>query len=222
VGALANVVPILLPPSVALLKQRVPGINVILREGVMRQLLPQLLLGELDLVVGKVTEMNQTNELGVRILSEEPLVPIVGPHHPLAGARDLQWSDLKSCTWILPPVDGLLRELFECTLESHGMAMPNDYIEAVSINFLISYLQLGNAIATTTRDTAEYYQRLGQATILNFDFPKMIRVLALAWNRQRPLSRGTIALMECLDEVVKAPQMYRDGAYHFDLRCQSS
>jgi DNA-binding transcriptional LysR family regulator len=105
----------------------------------------------------------------------------------------------------LPPVDGLLRELFECTLESHRMAMPNDYVEAVSVDFVISYLQSSNTIATAARDIAEHYQRLGQATILNFDFPKMIRVLAMAWNRPRPLSRSTIALMECLAEVVKAP-----------------
>ena len=43
VGVLSNVIPALLPQSIALLKKRSPGTNVHLAEGIMDRLLPQLL-----------------------------------------------------------------------------------------------------------------------------------------------------------------------------------
>lgn len=205
VGVLSNVIPALLPQSIALLKKRSPGTNVHLAEGSMDRLLPQLLLGELDLIIGRPVENHAVSDLGTKTLSEQPIVLITGPQHPLARRRTrLKWSDLEDYTWVLPPAGMLLRAPLERTFKRHGMPMPANFVEALSVQFVISYVQLSDAIATTTRDIAEHYQKQGQVSLLKFNFPRLVRPLGIAWNRRRPLSPSTALLIECLEEVSRA------------------
>ncbi|GAA4322875.1 LysR family transcriptional regulator [Pigmentiphaga soli] len=201
VGVLANVIPALLPQSLALLKARAPGINVLLREGTMERLLPPLLMGELDLLVGRPVERHAASELGGRVLLQDPLVVIAGPRHPLAGHEKLRWRDLEHYTWVLPAADGVLRGPLERVFEQHGMPMPAHFVEALSVQFVTTYLQLTDAVATMTREVARHYCRLGQLCILPFELPQLVRPLGITWNRRRPMSPSTTLLIECLEEV---------------------
>lgn len=204
VGVLSNVIPALLPQSIALLNKRSPGINVHLAEGSMDRLLPRLLLGELDLIVGRPVENHAVSDLGTKTLSEQAIVLVTGPQHPLARRRALKWPDLRDYTWVLPPAGMLLRAPLERTFKRHGMPMPANYVEALSVQFVVSYLQLSEAIATTTRDIAEHYRRQGQLSVLKFNFPRLVRPLGIAWNRRRPLSPSTRLLIDCLEEVSRS------------------
>jgi DNA-binding transcriptional LysR family regulator len=201
VGMLANVISALLPQSVALLTQRLPGINVLLRDGTMDRLVPQLLEGELDLIVGRIAEKHHLSELGSKILSAEPIVLICGPHHPLAQRKGLLWKDLIASPWVIPAAESLLREPFERILEHHNLMMPTHYVETLSVQFVTSYLLLTTSIATMTRDVAHHYREKGQVAILDFDFPRLVRPLGITWNKQRPMSASTALLIECLEEI---------------------
>jgi len=201
VGVLSNVVPALLPRSVALLKQRAPRTNVLLREGTMERLLPQLLQGELDLIVGRLAEKHALPELGGKVLSQEPVVLIARPGHPLARRKRLEWADVMHCPWVLPSSEGLLHEPLERTFEQHGFPMPADFVEALSVQFVLAYLQETDAIATMTRDIAHHYRRQGLVSVLPFNFPKLMRPLGITWNRNRTMSPSTTLLIECLEEA---------------------
>lgn len=156
-------------------------------------------------MVGRPVENHAVSDLGTKTLSEQPIVLITGPQHPLARRRTrLKWSDLRDYTWVLPPAGMLLRAPLERTFKRHGMPMPANFVEALSVQFVISYVQLSDAIATTTKDIAEHYQKQGQVSLLKFNFPRLVRTLGIAWNKRRPLSPSTALLIECLEEVSRA------------------
>ena len=205
VGVLPGAVPALLPQSLALLKGRSPNTNVLLREGTMETLLPELWQEKLDLIVGRLPARSG-QELGEKILSEEPVTLVAGPHHPLAKRRRLHWLDVKEYPWVLPPVGALLREPLERAFEQHALPMPVNTIETLSIHVVSVYLQLTDAIGTMARDVAKYYQGLGQLAVLPLGFPRLLRPLGITWSRQRPLSPSTKLLMQCLEEVARPTQ----------------
>ncbi len=129
----------LLPQALALLKQRSPGTNVLVIEGNVGSLLPELWQGRLDMIVGRLPTRDALNGFAERALLEEPIMLMTGRHHPLAKKKKLQWSDLKSYPWVLPPAGSLLRDPLERTLEKHGVPLANNYIETLSQHLARAY-----------------------------------------------------------------------------------
>ncbi len=204
VGVLSNVVPALLPQSVARFKQHTPGTNVLLREGTMERLLPQLLQGDIDLIVGRLAEKHSLPELGAKVLAEESVVLICGPRHPLLALERLDWADIMRYPWVLPSSEGLLHEPLERMFEQHGHAMPRNFVEALSVQFVLAYLQQSDAIATMTRDIAEHYRRQGLIALLPFNFPKLMRPLGVIWNRHRAHPPSMDFFIECIEAAAAA------------------
>lgn len=64
-----------------------------------------------------------------------------------------------------------------------------------------AYLHHTNAIAALATDVSRYYESLGLLAILPLELPKLVRPVGIIWNRQRPISPGTQALMHCLEAV---------------------
>ena len=109
VGVLATAALELLPRALAAFKAKQPGVFVLVREGIMETLLPELWLGNLDLIVGRLPQ-GGAQGLGEKTLMEEGVSVVTGRHHPLVKRKRLRWSDLKPYPWVLPPVNTLLRE----------------------------------------------------------------------------------------------------------------
>jgi len=203
VGVLTTAALALLPRALATLKSQRPGITVLVREGTVETLLPELLLGNLDLIVGRLPDGRGAQELGERMLMEEGVSIVAGRHHPLAGRKRLRWSDLKPYPWVLPPVNTLLREPLERVFEANGIAMPANRIETLSVHVIRAYLHHTDAIAALAADVSRYYESLGLLAVLPLDLPGLVRPVGVIWSRHRPIAPGTKALIECLEEVAR-------------------
>jgi len=203
VGVLATAALELLPHALAVLKSRRPGISVLVREGTVETLLPELLLGNLDLIVGRLPDGHAAQELGEMTLMEEGVSIVAGRHHPLAGRKRLRWSDLKPYPWVLPPVNTLLREPLERVFEVHGIAIPVNRIETLSVHVIRAYLHYTDAIAALATDVSSYYESLGLLAVLPLEMPRLVRPVGVVWSRHRPIAPGTQALIECLEEVAR-------------------
>lgn len=203
VGVLATAALALLPRSLALLKTRHPGITVLAREGTMETLLPELWLGTLDLIVGRLPEKRYAQGLNEKTLMEEGVTLVAGRHHPLARKKRLLWSDLKEFPWVMPPVNTLLREPLERAFERHGMPIPANRIETLSVHVIRAYLHYTDAIAALAKDVSRYYESLGLLSILPLELPSLVRPVGVTWSRQRPLAPVTQVLIDCLEEVAR-------------------
>jgi len=190
---------VLLPQALMLLKQRSPGTNVLVTEGTAVSLLPELWQGKLDMVVGRLPSRNAMNGFEEKALLEEPVLLMTGRHHPLAKKKKLQWSDLKSYPWVLPPMDSMLRDPLERALMEHGVPLSKNYIETLSTHLARAYLHISDAIAVMAGAAA--HDASDKLAVLPLTLPKLVRPAGVLWSKNRSLSPGAALMISCLDEA---------------------
>jgi DNA-binding transcriptional LysR family regulator len=203
IGALSTALHAFLPQSLALMKERSPNSRVLVREGAMEALLPDIWSGKLDIIVGRLTGNQPTSGLEERLLSEDTVTLISGVHHPLTAQKRLGWPDLKNFPWVLPPVGTLLRGPLERAFEHHDIPMPVNSVETLSVPLLCSYLQITNAIAFLGKTVSKHYQDIGLLTILPLELPKLLRPIGMFWSQQRSLSPSVKLMIKCLEEAAR-------------------
>ena len=129
---------------------------------------------------------------------------VTGRHHPLVRRKHLRWPDLTLYPWVLPPVNTLLREPLERAFEHHGVPLPANRIETLSVHVIRAYLHYTDAIAALAEHVSRYYESLGLLATLPLELPRLARPVGAIWSRQRPLAPATQVLIQCLEEAAQA------------------
>jgi DNA-binding transcriptional LysR family regulator len=203
VGVLATAAPVLLPRSLVEVKKRQPNMTVLVREGTVEGLLPELWLGNLDLVVGRLPDRHIAPALGEKVLTQESIALVTGCHHPLASRKRVTWEQLNDFPWVWPPMNTLLRAPLERAFERHGIPLPADRVETLSVHVIRTYLHHTNAIAALAADVSRYYEAERMLAVLPIELPGLVRPVGVMWSRQRPLSPAAQALIESLEKTVQ-------------------
>ncbi|MGH8760224.1 MAG: LysR substrate-binding domain-containing protein [Burkholderiales bacterium] len=198
VGALPAVTPGLIPQALLLLKRSTPHTRVVVHEGPMDTLLPELRRNSLDMVVGRLPNSDVSGDLSVETLDEGALVLVVARRHPLAAKRRIEWTDLSPYPWVLPPVGALQREPLENALQQNGCALPDNLIETLSVHVVTGYLQSSDAIGSLSRIAAHHYIKTGVLAQLPLVLPDPQRPIGMMWSRHKPASPAAQAFKECL------------------------
>lgn len=137
----------LLPMAIERLKQSHPRVTVIVREGTPESLTTQLLVGELNLIVGRLTPLEDTSRLRQRPLYQEPVRLIARDGHPAATDPPPTLADLTSYPWVMPvPGTGLRREL-EGAFLHEGLRLPGNRVECMAYLTTRHLLLYSDAIA---------------------------------------------------------------------------
>ncbi|SHL21124.1 pca operon transcription factor PcaQ [Halomonas caseinilytica] len=154
VGALSTVESHLLPTAIrrwqATQSADRVGVNVV--TGRSAFLLSQLRLGELDLVVGRMTEAREIRDLTFEHLYYEPLMLVVRAGHPLAGIEPLAPSRLTEFPWVIPPPQTTLRQQVDSFCVRHSLDLPAQLLETLSLPISHRYTQDGDAIWVAPRE----------------------------------------------------------------------
>ncbi len=199
IGVLPASTPVLLPQALAELKQRSPATHVLVTEGNINSLLSELWQGRLDMVVGRLPVRNSVDGFEEKELLSEPVMLMTGHHHPLAKRKRLKWADLNSYPWVLPPAGSLLRDPLERTLERHGVALPGNYLETLSIHLARAYLQITDSIAVMAATVANDVSQ--PLAVLPLTLPGLVRPAGVLWNKNRGLTPGARLMISCLEDV---------------------
>jgi DNA-binding transcriptional LysR family regulator len=133
VGTLLAAAPTLLPRSIALLKKERPNVSFSVVEGTNDKLMPMLRVGEMDLVLGRLPEHREREDLVQEVLYYEPVSVVARKDHPLASREKLTLVDLADEEWILPPPQTSLRRQIEFSFRKSGVEPPSRGVESVSI-----------------------------------------------------------------------------------------
>lgn len=198
VGALPAMRPGLLPQALALLKQHTPRTIVIIHEGSMESMLPELRRGAVDLIVGRLVSRDASGDFSEETLYEGHNAVVVGHGHPLARRRRLAWRELADHPWVLPPVGSLSREPLESVFQKNGLGLPVDCVETMSIDVIVGYLQLKPAIGLLPQVVVQHYIKAGVLEKLPLVLPDPQRPIGMTWNRYRPPSAALRSFMKCL------------------------
>jgi DNA-binding transcriptional LysR family regulator len=124
---------LLLPHAIARLKHARPRITVIVREADPETLAAELLAGTLDLVVGRLTVLDDAARLRQEPLYVEPVRLIARVDHPAADRAGGTLADMAGYLWVVPVAETALRRELEAAFLREGVALPANRVECMSI-----------------------------------------------------------------------------------------
>jgi DNA-binding transcriptional LysR family regulator len=123
----------LLPRAIASLKAAHAKLTVIVQEATPDVLLVQLLSGEIDLIVGRLTPLPNALCVDQRALYSEPIRLVTRSGHPAAAIPSPTLADLSELPWILPVSGTVLRQELEQEFLDGNVSLPSDRVECTSI-----------------------------------------------------------------------------------------
>ena len=122
----------LLPRAIDILLDERPNVAIKIIEGTNEVLMPSLLSGEIDLVVGRLPSHRHRDKIKQEKLFEDRVLAVVGNQHPLAGKRSVSFDQAKPFGWILPPMETSLRRQIDHFFVGQQQYQPPHAIESVS------------------------------------------------------------------------------------------
>lgn len=201
-GALSTVESAFLPEVVHRLHEEHEALRVSVVGGPSAHLLGLLRVGELDLVVGRMTESPLIEGLAFEHLYHEPLVLVVRPGHALLGAP-VQAEVLENYPVVLPSADTTIRRDAESLYVQCGASLPQQRLETLSIALSRRYVLLSDAVWVAPRDAVLLDLERGELAELDVGIKDPGGSLGICSNPTHTPSVGTQWCIEQLREVAE-------------------
>ncbi|EPX81248.1 LysR substrate-binding domain-containing protein [Litoreibacter arenae] len=203
VGTLLAASTKLLPAAIAKVLRDRPKVAIKINEGTNEVLMPALLSGEIDLVVGRLPSHRHRDRLKQEKLFEDRVTAVVGNDHPLAQVKSLPFNQIKPFGWILPPVETTMRRQIDQFFISQGQYTPPFAIESVSYLANRAMLQSSDWIGLMPAEVVQQDVDNGYLTALNWDVPFGQSPIGLTYRSDNSLSPAGQAFKDALHVAAK-------------------
>ena len=189
VGITPACAPTLIPVTITLFQQLQPNVKIVIKEGLMQDLLPQLHTDRLDIVVGRLDNYSPDPLTMSEVLYEDH-VKIIGRYdHPLAGKKDVPWKALKDYPWIIWPKETPIRKQLDRLLTIAGVTTIDYYIQSNSFFMNINLMQNSDYISAGSESIVDSLAKTRLISIIQMEKLKTIH----------PGSIGVIYLVDQLN-----------------------
>lgn len=202
VGALSTVESRLLPEALRrwqLNTATEQGAQVV--TGTSAFLLSRLRRGELDVVVGRMTEARDIHDLSFEHLYYERLQLVVRNGHPLLADQALSSQSLCAYPWIVPPPQTTLRHQVDSFCVRQAITLPAQRIETLSLALGQAYALTGDAIWVAPEEAVCATLKRGELCELALPLELYGGSVGLCTNRSLHPSFAAEAFCEMLREV---------------------
>lgn len=191
-----------IPDVLALLLKQHQNLSVTVVEGLDDQLLPALLTGELDLVLGPLAGVFPSPpEIAEEELFQDRFAIGVGPHHALRSRRSVTLTELRDHPWILPLPGNSYRRHIEALFMTEGVPWPDNCVLTSSLVLVESLLAQSDRVTMITEL---------QATMQNTWRIRSIplkgggqRTIGFKWRRSANLSGLASQFVECAHQITR-------------------
>ena len=126
----------IVPAAIGVLRGRMPGVQVRIREAAIVELLSLLLEGELDCAFGAIAPealaTGAIRHLRWQSVLDDHLCALVSEWHPFAAASELHWKHLAGHPWVAMPRDTVVRQRFMEAFVRQGLVPPQPVVETLS------------------------------------------------------------------------------------------
>ena len=201
VGTLLAASAILLPKAIMTLRQQRPNVSISVKEGTNDRLMPALRTGDLDLVVGRLSEFRYRDDIAQEPLYEEPISVVVHAAHELAARERLGLGDLADREWILPPPETTLRRQIEQAFQAGGLPPPRWAIESVSLLTNRQLLRQSDLVGVWPFHVIEEDVERGDLKILPVRLGATLGPVGMSYRQNSELSPAALAFAETLRET---------------------
>ena len=201
VGTLLAASPGLLPMAVERLLKERPNVAVKIVEGTNEVLMPGLLSGEIDMVVGRLPSHRHRENITQEKFFDERILAVTGTGHPLAGQAGVTFDQLKPYGWILPPIETTLRRQTDQFFIRQGQYVPETSIESVSYLANRSLLRSHDFIGLMPAHVAELDIQNGLLAALDWVAPFGAGPVGVSYRGKHSLSPAGAAFLAALRAV---------------------
>jgi DNA-binding transcriptional LysR family regulator len=201
VGTVLNPGTHLAPMAVAHVKRRFPGILVRIDMDFSKPLVEKLLQGDLDMLIARVLDPSEADELSFEPLATESHAILAGAHHPFAGRDDVRLEDLTDQGWILPTPGSLVRDKLAALFVVRGLPFPANIVETDSLPVVTTLLRTTNMVVPLPVETVQHYCETGVLTVLCGTLGMEIGQFGIITRRGYKLSPAAQVMLEALRET---------------------
>lgn len=149
--------------AVARLRIEHPNVTVRFVDGPTGALLPQLVAGRIDLILGARLRTTLPDGVEAIPLHDDPMRLVVAARHPIARLRTAGWERLAAIPWILQPTGHPTRIAFDRALRRLGRDAPPVIVEALAADTVVALLEALGAVALTSGRLAALLEARGVA-----------------------------------------------------------
>lgn len=151
IGALPSVGPALLPMALARFREHWPSVQVVVKSAANPVLLDELRAGELDMVVGRISDPRLMGGLSFELLYTEPLVFAVRAGHPLVArsARTVSVQAVLDYPLVVYGEGTIPRHNTESFLSARGLVLPANALQTLDVAVARGLLAVSDAVWIT-------------------------------------------------------------------------
>ncbi|WP_213879852.1 pca operon transcription factor PcaQ [Pseudomonas sp. dw_358] len=204
VGVLSTVESELMPRVLNQLHARHAALVVSVATGPSAYLLSQLHVGELDVVVGRMTDSPQIQGLLFEHLYSESMTLVVRPGHPLLATPLTDRARVGDHPLVLPLAGTTIRKHADSLFVQCGIELPGQRLETLSPTLSRRYVLSSNAIWVAPRDAVRLEITLKELFELDLGVTEPGGSVGICSNAAVPLTLPAQWLCEVVREVAKS------------------
>lgn len=202
VGSVMGAVPTLLTRALSRFKAGNPQVRLALQVDTSDLLIPGLIRGDLDVVLGRLPDQFDNIDLEIELLEGEPMSIVARPGHALFDLPHIEMHDLVGQTWILHPSGSPMRRRVEAALQEASMTASLDIVETASILATTAMVEETDMISVVPLNVAQHYANYGMIAILPLDLPIAMAKLGIITRKEKDLSPATRGFLHCLRKSI--------------------
>ncbi|GAB3462707.1 pca operon transcription factor PcaQ [Azotobacter salinestris] len=203
VGVLSTVESQVVPEVVLRLHRNHPALVVSIATGLSAYLLAQLRVGELDLVVGRMTDSPEIRGLTFEHLYSESMALVVRPGHPLLKADLSDLAPLGDYPLVLPLAGTTIRQYAESFFVQCGIPLPAQRLETLSPVLSRRYVLSSDGLWLAPLDAVRLDLQAGELVELSLGVREAGGSIGFCWNSALPLPLAAQWFCDELRQVAK-------------------
>jgi DNA-binding transcriptional LysR family regulator len=209
IGSVAGTTPGLLTQGLVRFKAANPRVRISLQVDTSDLLMPALLRGDVDVVLGRLPDQFYDEDLEIEQLEGESMSVVARPGHPLFDQGEVTLENLITQTWILHPLGSPMRRRVEQALQLASLAAPPDIVETSSILATTSLLEASNMISVVPLEVAQHYASYGLIAILPVELPISMVNPGIITRKKKDLSPAVKGFLHALRDSMLERQNTR-------------
>ncbi|MGE7958968.1 pca operon transcription factor PcaQ [Pseudomonas sp. NPDC089530] len=208
-GVLSTAESQLLPEVVRRLHERHSALVVSVVTGPSAYLLSQLRVGDVDLVIGRMTDSPQIQGLSFEHLYSESMTLVARPEHPLLQGP-LERSALERYPLVLPLAGTTIRKFADSLFVQCGINQSRQRLETLSLALSRRYALSSDALWIAPLDAVRLDLANGELREIDLGQHEPGGSVGISSNASLPLS---LAAQWCVEVLREVGQAYREGRY---------